>query len=398
MEPAADLDMDIDAALLRPAEPQYGSASIADIMPSAMAVLGVPGEPDRLGLVPELPGVRRVAILLIDGLGYHLYPRAARVSPILAEAVAQTTGRLRRLTTNFPSTTPTSLVSLGTGTPPGRHGVLGFTVNIPDTDELLTHIMWGSHPDPSEWQPVTGCFSRAVADGVTGVNVSPVYPSVGLSQAAFQDSRRISADTVPQLAAGVREGLASGDRSLVYGYFPAVDKMGHEFGVGGAQWKGAVAQVDQLLRLLITDLPADTALMVTADHGMVNVADEAKIDVAAHPQLRDGVRLIAGEPRVRYVHTLPGATEEVAATWRRFLGDRAEVWTREEAIAQGWFGPVAAAHAARIGDLVVACRDRYVLVGVPECDTPATARLRGYHGSLTEMEMAIPLWIYRGTA
>ena len=388
--------MDFDALPLTPTEPQYGTGALSDILPSVLSLLDVPGETDRLGLSAELAGVRRVGVLLVDGLGRQLYPVAATASPVIGDALAGRYGTLRRLTTGFPSTTPTSLVSLGTGAPPGEHGVLGFTVNLPGTDRVLTHILWGEEPDPMDWQPLRTCFERGAAAGVACSVVSRIYPSTGLSRAAFRGGRQIDATGGAEVVTGMRKAMAEGDRSLVYGYFPHVDKMGHEHGVGSDAWLTAVGDLDTVLGDLTADLPPDSAIIVTADHGMINVADSDRIDVAADPRLRDGVRVIAGEPRARYVHTEPGATETVTRTWRRTLGDRAIVATRDEAIAAGWFGTVPAAHTDRIGDLIVIGRERTVLVNVPEADGPVTALLRGYHGATTEAELAIPLLTVRG--
>lgn len=98
--------------------PGYGRASLAELLPAALAVLGVDTGTDALGLTERLAGVRRIAVLLVDGLGAELLPDLAPVAPVLAAPAAV-------LTCGFPSTTPTSLTTLGTGEPPGRHGVVG---------------------------------------------------------------------------------------------------------------------------------------------------------------------------------------------------------------------------------------------------------------------------------
>ena len=388
--------MDIDERLLRAVQPEYGSASISDVIPSALAALGVPSTPDVLGLTQPLSGINKVAVLLVDGLGYHLYPLAARSSPTLAAVWSGEFGDLRRLTTNFPSTTPTSLASLGTGVPPGRHGVLGFTVNVPGTDDVLTHILWGSEPDPLLWQPMPTCFERAAAHGIAPAIVSRIYPTSGLSSAAFRGGELVGSDTAEETSAGIVRSLKAGDKSIVYGYYPLVDRMGHEYGVDTPQWHEAVAELEHLLRQLCTQLPDDAAVLVTADHGMINIPESAKVFIDDHPQLRDDVRVIAGEPRARYIHVRPGKREQVAQTWRDTLGDRVEIWTRDEAIAANWFGDVSDTHADRIGDLIAVCRGDCAIVGVTETDGPTTSALRGYHGAHSEAEMAVPLWLCRG--
>lgn len=128
---------------LQVVRPNYFGGSLADVLPSALAVLGV-DRSDPLGLAGQLAGVRRIAVLLVDGLGWYQLPAAAPYAPILTDL----TGRYGRpLTCGFPSTTPTSLVSLGTGAAPGAHGVLGFRINVPGTDRVLTHINWPGAAD-----------------------------------------------------------------------------------------------------------------------------------------------------------------------------------------------------------------------------------------------------------
>ncbi|MGH3735552.1 MAG: alkaline phosphatase family protein [Micromonosporaceae bacterium] len=373
--------------------PRYGSASIADVLPSASAVLGVPGATDRLGLgAGGLDGVRRVALLLVDGLGQRLLPYAAPVAPTLTGLA--TGGRV--LTAGFPSTTPTSLVSVATGMPPGPHGVLGFTVNVPGTRRVLTHIRWRDDPDPQRWQPQRTQFALAAADGVAVTAVSrPEHAGSGLTRAMLRGAVYRPATTVDELATGILSALAADQRALVYGYTPDVDTTGHLYGIGSPQWLAAVARVEQLVARLVDGLPADAALLVTADHGMLDVPRHERIDLDSERRLRSGVRVVAGEPRVRYLHTRRGAAADVAATWRGVLGERARVAHRDELVAEGWFGPVPEEHLTRIGDVVVICHGRTVVVATRR-EPSITSRLLAYHGGATVLEMTVPLLIARG--
>jgi hypothetical protein len=374
-----------------PVRPRYGTASLADVVPSALAVLGVPDTVDVLALRPALDGVRRIALLLVDGLGHHLLPVAAPYASTIADIVA---GR-RTLTSGFPSTTPTSLASLGTGAVPGAHGIVGFTVNVPGTDRVLTHTHWEDDPDPRLWQPVETQFDRAAAAGVAVTVVNrPEFAVSGLTRAVYRGGRHRGAAGVDETAREMLDALAGG-ASLVYGYHPDLDRVGHLCGVDSAAWRTAVSDVDRLVTLLVAGLPADSALLVTADHGQLDVPADHRFDLDTDARLRAGVRVVAGEPRVRYLHTVPGATDDVLATWRGILGSAAWVVTREEAVAAGWFGPVPEAHLARVGDVVAACHGRYAVVA--SLTQPLIeARLIAYHGSYTAVEMEIPLLMVRG--
>ena len=369
--------------------PRYGEASLAEVLPSALAVLGVPGERDALGLRAALDGVRRIAVLLIDGLGWHQLGLAAAQAPTLTDIIGGRLGSARVLTSGFPSTTPTSLVTLGTGVAPGAHGIVGFTLNVPGTEQVLNHLKWGDEPDPRRWQPLPTVFDRAEAAGVATTVVSHAeFEAGGLSRSAYRGARYIGAAAVDPLAEEMTAALSTS--RLVYGYHADLDRAGHESGVGSQPWLQAAAEIERLLRLLIGRLPADAALIVTADHGQIDIPYEFRVDLDADPRLREGLAVVAGEPRVRYLHTIPGARDDVIAAWRGVLGDGAWVMPREEAVAAGWFGPVPEEHLARVGDVVVVCQDRWAIMAT-RTEPARSSELIAYHGAATAAEMRIPL-------
>nr|WP_097322625.1 nucleotide pyrophosphatase/phosphodiesterase family protein [Actinoplanes atraurantiacus] len=375
-----------DAAFV-PVPPAYGKGSLADVLPSVSAVLGVPDAADTLGLREQLDGVDRIAVLLVDGLGAHQLPVAAPYTPVLNELASRT------LTTGFPSTTPVSLVTVGTGVPPGAHGVLGFTTLRPD-GRLLNHVHWNDDPDPAAWQPMPTRFELAEAAGITATQVvRPEFEGSGLTVAAYRGAAFRSATEGAELADQMLEALAAG-RSLVYGYHADLDKTGHLYGVDSRYWRMAAQGVDRLVDRLVHGLPPRSALLVIADHGQLNVPASARYDMADDPALSDGVVAVAGEPRVRYLHTAPAATPDLIAAWKSVMGDDAWVMTRDEIIDGGWFGPVPAAHRSRIGDVVIVCQNRAVALA-GGWEPPPVGRLIAYHGSVTATEMTVPLLIAR---
>jgi type I phosphodiesterase/nucleotide pyrophosphatase len=371
------------------------SGSICDVLPAAAALLGVSEADDALGLVERIGDVRRVAVVLVDGMGWHLLPELATDAPLLASVIAGDTGVADELACTFPSTTPTSLVSLGTGVAPGEHGILGFTVKLPDSDQVLTHISWRDDPPAAQWQPVPTWFERLQRAGVSARAVLPAaFIGSGLTEAAYRGAQFHATNPDDDYVAAVFDQLCAGT-GLVYAYTAAIDTAAHLFGIGSPEWHAAGAYVDGMLTRLVESLPSDAALLITADHGGLNVPADARVDLDADPRLSAGVRVVAGEPRVRYLHTEPGAAPDVIATWGELLDGRVDVSSRDDAVAAGLFGPVRPDHLARIGDVVVTCRgDTAVLASRRE--PPEVAQLVGFHGGATPVEMAIPLIAFRG--
>ncbi len=364
----------------------YGTAGLPDLLPSVLGELGVAGESGPLKL--DLPS--RVAVLLVDGLGLNLLRAHADQAPYL-HSLLPTAGTLA---VGFPSTTATSLTSLGTGLPPGAHGVLGLSMRGPD-GSILNALQWdAAKVDPDTWQPHPTAFERAAAAGVEVSSFGPGrFRGSGLNGAAFRGVTLYPSESAGELAAATLEALAerpARDKALVYTYYGDLDATGHRKGVGSSAWRHQLAHVDRLAEQIGSALPPGSALLITADHGMVDLIEDERIDVDTEPELRAGVELIAGEPRARYVHAVPGAAADVLAAWRARLTDGWVVLSREEAIGAGWFGPVAEANSERIGDVVAIATGAGSVVAT-KTEPTFIAKMIGMHGSLSEDELLVPL-------
>jgi Type I phosphodiesterase / nucleotide pyrophosphatase len=365
-----------------PALPHYGESSLADLSTSVLASLGVAKEPNPL----RLPDADRACVLVVDGLGWELLRDHQAAAPFLSElAVAG-----RPLTAGFPATTATSLASLGTGRPPGQHGVLGYQVAVPGEGRLLNALRWDQRVDPVAWQPGPTVFERAAKAGISSFRVAHhALGGTGLSVATMRGAQVVPADTfgalVDQAAAVIRQS----DRALVMVYHGELDATGHVFGCTSDAWRYHLGHVDKLAEQLAGALPPGTALHVTADHGMVDVPPQDRIDADTVPGLLAGVDLLGGEPRARHVYAKPGAAGDVLAAWREVLGHRAWVASRDEAISDGWFGPVDPQLAPRIGDVVAAPAGPFAVVATAA--EPRESALIGMHGSLTAADQLVPL-------
>jgi len=365
-----------------PILPSYGESSLPDLSASILASMTGDQERNVLGL----PGTGRVCLLVVDGLGWEQLRAHQAAAPFLSELAFNS----RPLTAGFPSTTATSLGSLGTGLPPAAHGLLGYQVAVPGTGRLLNALHWPKDIDPLAWQPKPTLFERAVAAGVPAVYVAPgAFADTGLTRAALRGADYRPARSLGVLAAEAVAALESSDRVLVSVYHGDLDAAGHLYGVSSAAWGFQLAHVDRLAEQIVGSLPFGTVLYVTADHGMVDVGPDDRVDADLVPELRDGVALLGGEPRARHVYAQPGAAAEVLATWREILGERAWVVSREEAIAEGWFGPPDESLIDRIGDVVAAATGNNAIVASKA--EPFESSLTGMHGSLTSAEQLVPM-------
>lgn len=376
------------AAAYRAPDPGQGLASV---LPAALRTLGADLPDGVASPTWELPETRRVVVVLVDGLGARQLSRRSGHARVLRELSTPVEDTFR---CGFPTTTATSLTSLGTGRPAGQHGIIGWQTCY--RGGLFNHLAWRDGPDPGAHQPLPTLLQHATRQDIAMTTVSrSMFAGSGFTRAALRGGGFIGAETTQERVDGVLDALALAGRrgrALVYAYWDEVDKAGHVHGPDSWQWGEAVEAVDAFVGELLERSPEGTVVVVTSDHGMVDAPEAGRRDLAHDPVLAEGVRLLAGEPRAPQAWCEPGAVADLVATWREQLGEDAVVLTRDEAVAAGWFGPLRDGYADRIGEVVVAMLGRSTLLD-SRLLRPEVLALRGHHGSITDAETAIPLLV-----
>ena len=241
----------------------------------------------------------------------------------------------------MPSTTATSLTSLGTALTPGTHGVVGFTSRIPGTDDLLNALMWSKSVDPREWQPHPTALGRLAAAGVhTTVVNKREFEGSGLTVAGQRGAEFVGADKVGERMAAAVAASAHGP-SLTYLYDGDLDWTGHRHGVASTSWQLQLAMIDAEAEQLREALPGDVRIVVVADHGMVDSPGGTPGSTSTTTPSCSTAWWCSGERRGSGTSTAAAAPS--TTSWRpggppSATGPRCS--TRDDAIARGWFGTV----------------------------------------------------------
>ncbi|HVM10053.1 MAG TPA: alkaline phosphatase family protein [Acidimicrobiales bacterium] len=366
--------IEVEAAPDRPVVPDYAGACIASIIPALLE----PGRP-----APWLPdvvrGASQIVLLVLDGLGWMQLRERAHVAPTLA---AMEGGPV---TSVAPTTTSAALTSITVGEPPGSHGVVGYRVHVGER-RVLNVLRWRIGDvdgtgivDPRVFQPRRPFDGRRVP-----VVTKAEFDHGGFTTALLGGAGIVGYRMPSTIRVEVARLLAAGE-PLVYAYYDGVDKIAHAHGFGD-HYDAELATTDRLVADVAASLPPGAALLVTADHGQVDVGDRI---VEFDPELLDHLELMSGEGRFRWLHARAGRAGDVADAARQLERDGlAWVRTRDEVLADGWFGPTASAAARdRFGDVLVAARAPVSFRDPAEHDFALVCR----HGSLTADEMWVPL-------
>ncbi len=358
-----------------------GRATIDQVMPSVAAALGAPGFTNTLGL-PEAP---RYVVFLVDGLGLELLREHADAAPFLSSLK-----NVEDVICGVPSTTSTSLTSLGTGLQAGMHGMVGYTSRVPGSGQRLNSLKWDQPVDPLIWQPHRTVLERVQDAGIAASSVNDAkFVDSGLTLCSQRGVPFHGIDSIWERLDVVIEVVESAPRAMTYAYESRLDHTGHAKGCQSEEWRTMLTTIDAELADLREELPRDTVLLVTADHGMIDLPATERFDIDSSPKLLDDVTLLAGEARFRHVYTRAGAAADVAARWQAELGDRALVRTQDG--IEDWFGPIADDVRGRIGDVVVAALGDFAMFS--SRDFAIEFKMTGFHGSISEAELRIPVLI-----
>ena len=354
--------------------------SLADVFPSCLAALT--SEANSLGLSP----VKSAVVILVDGLGQRALTQWLGHTHTLRGATATA------IESGFPTTTASALASLTTGTLPGQHGMVGYAILDETTGQVVNQL---SGLPSGDWQLQPTVFERAVAAGMRArVIAAERYRGTTFTDAVLRGADFVPGSSIQNRMDAAAAALAEpGAPQLVYVYVPELDQAGHAHGWESVQWTAALEKLDAALGSLQRSLPVDAGVIITGDHGMVDVAPSNHILFDTVPELMAGIAHVGGEPRCLQLYFDADATEATRATtiaaWRASEEKRSWVATKQEVIDAGWLGEVLPAVLPRLGDVFVAARKSVAYY--PSDASTGSRNMVGQHGSLTQDELRVPL-------
>lgn len=378
--------------------PDYRGGSLVNLMsallrafdaepPSAYAPLAALG--------PEL-GRRTVVLFVIDGLGDEFLLRA--------HAPTLSAHRRGRLTSVFPSTTATAITTFLTGEAPQQHGLTGWHTYLKELGSVVTVLpfvaRYGGEP-----------LSRAGIQAGPLLGHTPVFDRLRARSIVVAPERIIHSDfnvahsgraelrgyvTLAQMFGTVSAILRNAtERTYVYAYWPEFDHLAHEHGIGSKAVRAHLAELDGAFARFLAHLRGvDATVIVTADHGFIDVPPERNIELDAHPGLAETLVLpLCGERRAPYCYVHPDRRGDFEGYVRERLAHACELYDSRALIEQGWFGlgtPHPRLHE-RVGHYTLVMKENWTLKDWLWGERRFVQA--GVHGGTTADEMYVPLMV-----
>jgi hypothetical protein len=352
--------------------PLGGDSSFAALPRTVEHALCDIGDP-----IPAISGqYDRVVLVLVDAFGWRFFERHER-HPLVRRLAND--GVVVRLSSQFPSTTAAHLTTIHTGLPVGRTGLYEWFMYEPSLDRIIAPLLFSyagdqargtllaDHVQPDALFPFETLYQRLSAQGVRSFAFQDAaFTPSPYSSAMFKGAALRGEHSFPAMLVGASDAVRSVLPSYAFVYEGSVDAVGHQFGPSSAQFDAqadtVLTAIDEVLLPPLARLGGSTLLLITADHGQVDVDPATTINVnAVWPEILDHVRrgkdgrplAPAGSVRDLFVHVNDDSGEAVCHVLGHRLQGRAEVHAVADLIDSGLFGTVTQRLRDRVGNVAI---------------------------------------------
>ena len=338
----------------------------------------------------SLPARQSYLVILVDGLGVANIKAAGGHAGFLNQKLNAS----KSLFSGFPTTTATSLASFATGKQSGEHAFIGYRVFDRATSKpinLLNDL--GSEFPPQKYQDLQTISEQAVQAGKRVFTVGPgEYEGSGFTQATMPASKYLAAQSLQERFEIARAEISK-PGSLVYLYIPELDQLAHRFGSQSQNWLNTIEDLDSVLSAFTKSLPKSAGVILTADHGVIDVAQTSHFYLEQFESMND-LAMIGGDPRVGFLYfdagiDLVAKREALQAD----LGALVDVVTVQELVDAGWYQPLSEAAQKVAPDLVLLPKGDRVVYHREFAKVKSMSMI-GQHGGMSKAEWEVPLLVF----
>jgi len=385
--------------------PNYKDGSSLNLISTIGRVLGYKSryKPLKILNLSELKGSKNIVFILADGLGYEFLKRYGK-SSVLEKNIKG------KITTVFPSSTSSAIPTIQTALSPQEHGMTGWYMFVKELEGIiipLPYILRSAKPNKS--------FSlNKVKDIKKVFNISPFFNKIkvksyfiqkaeiinsGFTEAVGGKAMKLGYKTTKEFFKNVRKAVNSNkQKKYIFAYWSDHDSLCHKYGTSHKKVLKNFRDFDKLFGSFLKSIEGtNTVVIVTADHGQIDVPKSKIINLENHPKLREALSLpLCGEHRFAYCYVKPSKEKQFKKYIKTKLKYCCNLYKSKDLFKKGLFG-AGKPHKEflnRVGDYILIMKDNYGIYDHPEY-YPKKYYHKGDHGGLSKEEMYIPLIVVK---
>lgn len=380
--------------------PNYKDGSIVNLVSSIIKALG--GRPvyGQLKLLPASQlKCKNVVLIVMDGLGYEYVKRNGK-GTIFEKYL------LGPITSVFPATTAAAVTSFFTGVAPQQHAITGWHMHLKELGVVSAIMRFiprsgGVAFSKLNIPPRKVFDQKTIYEKIRAKSFNVILRELGETDYNKVYSRGAKVVYYENMAGFFgslsRIILKEKGRKLIYGYWPEPDLLQHYFGTRSKESYRHFKLLDRKLGLFLKLIRnTDTTVIITGDHGLIDVPKSRSIQLRDHPKLADTLTLpICGEARLGYCYVHPSKKRQ----FEHYMSTRMKKYfsfhKSEELIKKNYFGLGKPNPNLfdRVGDYTVIPKNNYALLDALLAEKRHSKKAR--HGGTSKEEMLVPLIVIK---
>jgi hypothetical protein len=377
--------------------PDYRDGSIVNLVASIQLRFGSRPAYGPLKILPqESLKSRNVVLMVVDGLGHRFLESFGRDSFMWRHNIGP-------ITSVFPSTTASAVTSFLTGVAPQQHAVTGWYMYLKEMGVVATTLLMEPRYGGSTFtniRPEDIFHQRSIFGDLNVLSYSVTTRQIGKSGyngLMAANSKFVYYRDMAGMFGAVRKLVKSKGKKFIHAYWPEHDKLHHHHSSRDRRVLNHLRQLDRRFELFIRSIRGtDTTVILTADHGLIDIPKGRTIRVKDHPKFAECLTLpICGEPRLCYCYVRPSKARQFESYVRREFKNCCSLYKSDYLIKKGYFG-LGKPHSSlfdRVGDYILVPKKDYCFLDTLLGEDRSIHK--GRHGGTSDDEMLVPLVVVK---
>ena len=260
---------------------------------------------------------KHVALMVLDGMGRHIIDKNCNNGSILK------THQVMNLNSVYPPTTVAATTAFTTGLAPIESGWLGWHLYLNNEDPSITLFK-------NEINATKEKFTKFNVEDLLPRNYwynnlkrakhYTIYPAWGEN----------GVDTLSDAFNKVQEICNKEESNFTYLYWDEPDALMHEYGTTSQIVKVKLLEIEEQVEKLANELPNETIVLITADHGLIDVEP---IELSNYPDFEDCLtKPFAGEGRFAQFYVKEGMQSTFEELFNKYFAESFMLMTKQEFI------------------------------------------------------------------
>jgi hypothetical protein len=320
-----------------------------------------------------------IIYMLLDGLGMNVLTHHLPPSATLRKYV------MTPITSVYPPTTVAATTAVIAGKTPLETGHIGWVQYFKEED---TNLVVFQNKDFYTGEEQTENLKQKYLSFPTFYEQINAFSPDIITKEFFPSFREGGSETFAEEIDKVLLSTHNTDASFNYVYWVEPDLTEHQFGTYSNEVGTLMKQLNEDFTMLLDNITDDTAVILIADHGLVDVKQLPLFEYEDVTSLLSQKPSV--EPRTTTFFVQPGQQELFKERFNHHFQDYYDLLTKEEFLTCGLLG-AGTKHPILdqcLGDFVALAKSEYMF------SLHEGKGYKAHHAGSSEEEMMVPLIIY----